>query len=152
MNEPAPARAERRCLVVGYDASESARRAAAWAVTELLPDGRLVLVHAGRPLHAPPSPLSSSHERAQVAHAQFDELMLDGGDSMLDLELTNEVSEADPVTALLQAAARHRADAIVVGLQAHSRLRRAIGVVTTELLARSPVPVIAVPAEAEGEQ
>ena len=46
---PAAKHGRGRCLVLGYDGSESSRRAASWAVNELLPDGRLVLVHADKP-------------------------------------------------------------------------------------------------------
>ena len=148
MSGAAPGQPAGRCLVLGYDGSEGARRAAAWAVSDLPPDGRLVLVRAGRPLHLPPSPLTSAEERAEVGHAIFDELMLDGEESLLDVQLSTEVSDEDPVTALLEAAERHHAHAIVLGCEQHSRLRRALGVVTTELLARSPVPVISVPAGA----
>jgi len=137
----------RRCLVLGYDATESARRAAAWAVADLLPDGKLVLVRSDRPLHTPPSPLSTEGERRQIGHAMFDELLLDGDPALAELDLVTEVSEADPVSALIEAAERHGADAIVVGSEPHSRLRRVLGVVSDELLARSPVPVIAVPRE-----
>ncbi|HEV7162583.1 MAG TPA: hypothetical protein VGN25_04940 [Solirubrobacteraceae bacterium] len=92
-----------RCMVLGYDRSDDSRAAARWAVSELLPDGKLVIVHADRPLHAPPSPLSNANERAELGRA------------------------------------------IVIGGRTHSRLHRPIGVVTVELLSRSPVPVIAVP-------
>jgi nucleotide-binding universal stress UspA family protein len=135
----------RRCLVLGFNRNDSSRRAADWAVDELLPDGKLVIVHACRPLNAPPSPLSSSHERQQLGRAVVDELLLEGGDSLRDLELAVEVLDTDPASALIDAAERHHASAIVVGCEQHSRLHRAIGVVTDELLRRSPVPVIAVP-------
>jgi nucleotide-binding universal stress UspA family protein len=148
MSGSAPDQPAGRCLVLGYDGSEGARRAAAWAVSDLPPDGHLVLVRAGRPLHMPPSPLSTAEERAEVGRAIFDELMLDGEESLLEVQLSTEVSDEDPVTALLAAAERHHAHAIVLGCEQHSRLRRALGVVTTELLARSPVPVISVPAGA----
>lgn len=136
-------------MVVGYDGSEAARRAAAWAINELLPDGRLVLVHSGRALHLPASPLTGPGERAERARALFDELMLDGDATLLDLDFATEVSDRDPATALLESAERHGAGAIVVGSGSHSRLRRALGVVTTELLERSPVAVVAVPEGAE---
>jgi nucleotide-binding universal stress UspA family protein len=135
-----------RCLVLGYDATESGRRAAAWAANELQPSGKLVLVYSERSLHAPASPLTSAQERNAVAGALFDELLLEGSDALLDIDFTTERSTKDPVTALIGAAKRHRADAIVVGSEPHSRLRRMLGVVTDELLERSPVPVIAVPA------
>ncbi len=137
--------ASARCLVLGYDRSEGSRAAARWALEQLHPDGRLVIVHAGRPLHAPPSPLTSPQERTQLGRAIVDELLLEGDDRMRDLDLAVEILDEDPVNALIDAAARHQADAIVIGSKAHSRLHRAIGIVTDELLSRSPVPVIAVP-------
>jgi nucleotide-binding universal stress UspA family protein len=133
-------------MVVGYDATDSGRRAASWAAVALPPKGRLVLVHSGRPQRLPAAPLSSAAERAEVGHAQVAELMLDGSPALLDVDFTTEVSDEDPVTALVTAAERHGADAIVVGAEPHSRLRRMLGVVTDDLLRRSPVPVIAVPA------
>ncbi len=135
----------RGCMVLGYDRSDGAQSAARWAARELLPDGKLVIVHAGRPLHAPPSPLTSAHERTELGRAIIDELLLEGDDELRDLDLHVEVLDVDPVTALIEAAARHDARAIVIGSKPHSRLHRAIGVVTDGLLARSPVPVVAVP-------
>jgi nucleotide-binding universal stress UspA family protein len=134
-----------RCLALGFDRTESSRRAAAWALRDLLPNGKLVLVHACRPLNAPPSPLASARERMKLGRAIVDEYVLEAEDSLHDLELAVEVIDADPVTALVQAAERHHADAIVLGSERHSRLHKALGVVTAELLNVSPVPVIAVP-------
>ncbi len=53
-----------RCLVVGYDRTESARGAVAWAAREVASAGKLVLVHSSRGLHTPPSPLSSGQDAA----------------------------------------------------------------------------------------
>jgi nucleotide-binding universal stress UspA family protein len=139
----APRRSRRRCLVVGYDGSPSARAAASWAAAEVGARGRLVLVLAERPLHAPA--LRDAAAREQLGRAVLDELLLDGDAKLLDAQLETELSEHDPVTALVGAVERHRADAIVVGSKRHSRVRRALGVVTGELLERSPVPVIVVP-------
>jgi len=138
-----------RCLVLGYDGSDSSRLAVSWAANELGPGGRLVLVRSGRALHAPASPLSSAQERARVGQAMFDELLLDGDAALLDLELTSEISENDPVSALVESATRNEADAIVIGCESHGPLHRAVGVLTNELLAHSPVPVIAIPAAAK---
>jgi nucleotide-binding universal stress UspA family protein len=135
----------RRCLVLGYDRSDASRAAASWAASQLQPDGRLVIVHALRPLHAPPSPLVTHEQRVELGRAVVDELLLEGEDSMRDLELAAEVLDEDPVSALIDAASRYGADAIVVGSGRHSRLHKALGVVTDGLLSRSPVPVIAVP-------
>lgn len=131
------------CLVVAYDGSESARVAASWAAGSLPAHGRIVLVYACRPLHAPPSPLASADERHRLGQAFLDELALDGEDALRDAD--TEVSDKDPVSALTEAARRHRASGIVVGCEQHSRMHQALGTVTSELLMRSPVPVTAVP-------
>ncbi len=131
------------CLVVGYDGSESARAAASWAAGSLPAHGRLVLVYACRPLHAPPSPLATADERHRLGQAFLDELALDSEDALLDAH--TEVSDEDPVSALTEAARRHGASGIVVGCEQHSRIHKALGTVTSELLLRSLVPVTAVP-------
>lgn len=145
----APARAKRaaprRCLVVGYDDTDSSRGAVSWAAAQLPEDGRLVIVYACRPLHAPPDPLSSAKERRALGQAVIDELMLVGEDSLHDVEVYAEISDADPVSALIEASRKHDAAAIVLGAERRSRLHRALGTVTTELLVRSPVPVTSVP-------
>ncbi len=133
------------CLVLGYDRTDSSRRAARWAASELHPNGKLVIVHACRPLHAPPPPLSTPQERERLGRAVIDELLLEGEDSLFDVEIVTEVSDDDPVTALTEAALRHGARAIVVGCEQHSRLHKALGTVTSELLKSSPVPVTVVP-------
>jgi nucleotide-binding universal stress UspA family protein len=131
--------------VLGYDRTDSSRRAARWAANELAAGGKLVIVHACRPLHAPPPPLSSTQERERLGRAVIDELLLEGEDSLFDIDIASEVSDEDPVTALTEAAQRHGARAIVVGCEQHSRLHKALGTVTSELLKSSPVPVTAVP-------
>ena len=136
-----------RCLVVGYDRSESARAALGWATAELEPKGKLVIVYACRPQHAPPSPLTSSHERSQLGHTTIDELMLEADPKMLDLDIATEVVDQDPASALLGAAKRYDASRIVVGMDEHSRLHQAIGTVITALQKSSPVPVVGVSAD-----
>ncbi len=135
-------------MVLGYDRSESSRHAARWAAGELASGGKLVIVHACRAQHAPPSPLSTAGERHEAGRAILDELMLDVDDALLDIDLETQVSDQDPAAALIDAAQRHDARAIVLGAKPHSRLHKALGTVTTELLQTSPVPVITVPATA----
>ena len=139
----------RRCLAVGYDRTEGSRRAVSWAASQLQPDGKLVIVHAGKPLHVPASPLSTHSERAELGRAMIDELLLEGDDSLRDLELAAEILDRDPVSALVDAANRHHASAIVIGHERHSALHRALGVLTSELIDASPVPVIAIPPAAQ---
>lgn len=135
-------------MVLGYDRSEGSRHAARWAADELASGGKLVIVYASRPQHMPPNPLSTAGERHETGRAILDELMLDGDDALFDIELAMEVSDQDPAAALIDAAHRHDARAIVLGSKPHSRLHEALGTVTTELLRTSPVPVITVPATA----
>jgi len=141
----ARAKAKRPCLVVGYDGGSSARAALDWAADVLPHDGRIVIVHSCRPLHSPPSPLASAAERRRLGKAVIDELLLEAPKRLLERDLAAEVSDRDPVSALTTAARRHGARGIVVGCRRHSRLHRAIGTVTSELLKSSPVPVTAVP-------
>jgi nucleotide-binding universal stress UspA family protein len=138
-----------RCLVLGYDRTDSARRAARWAASQLHPDGKLVIVHAGRPLHAPTSPLQTPQERRQDGQALIDELLLEENGPLSEIDVEAEISDRDPVTALQRAVDRHGATAIVIGHESHSRLHDALGTVTGELLKSSSVPVIAVPLSVE---
>ncbi len=147
-NREAPERPGERCLVVGYDRGESARAAVEWAARQLPPDGRLVVVFAEKPLHAPQSPLSSAAEHRRFAGAAIDELLLETDGAVLDCEISTEISEEDPVSALREAARRHGAEAIVLGSQQHSRVHQAIGTVTSGLLKDSRVPVTIVPSPA----
>ncbi len=135
----------RRCLVLGYDRTESSRHAAEWAARDLAPDGLLVIVHASRPLHAPPDPLSSADERVDIGRAMIDELLLGGSNALSEIEVVTEVHDEDPIRAMIEAVERHGASAIVLGSEPHSRLHRALGVVSGDLLKSTPVPVITVP-------
>jgi nucleotide-binding universal stress UspA family protein len=136
-------------MVLGYDRSESSRHAARWAAGEVASEGgKLVIVYTCRPQHMPPSPLSTAGERHDEGRAILDELMLDGDDALFDIDLETHLSDQDPATALINAARRHDARAIVLGAKHHSHLHQAVGTVTTELLKTSPVPVITVPLSA----
>ncbi len=59
---------------------------------ELAPDGKLVIVHSCRPLHAQPSPLSTAQERHRDGRAMIDELFLDGDEALFDIEVQAEIS------------------------------------------------------------
>lgn len=137
-----------RCIVLGYDGDESSRHAASWAANRLILGGKLVIVHACRPLHTPPSPLSTAAERATTGQAIIDELLLDGDDVLLDIDLETEVSDQDPATALIDTARQYHAEAIIIGSKPHSPLHKALGTVSSELHDNSPIPIIVIPPEA----
>lgn len=134
---------DQRCFVVGYDRGPAAQIALQWAARHLPADGRLVIVLACKGLHAPS--LQSERERRGFAGAAIDELLLEAEDALLEREIVTEIADNDPVTALLEAAARHDAEVIVLGAQRHSPLQQAIGTVTGELLKRSHVALTIVP-------
>jgi nucleotide-binding universal stress UspA family protein len=144
--------AKRTCLVLGYNRTDSARAAASWAAEQLRPDGKLVIVHAARPQHIPPSPLSTPRERHETAQAVIDELLMESDGGLLEIDIEAEVSDRDPVSALVGAAERHGAQGIVVGHDHHSRLHKALGTVTSGLLHSSQVPVVSVPPTAARSQ
>lgn len=135
----------RRCMIVGCDHSPSAKGAAEWAARQLQGEGTLVLVHACRPLLRPPAALSTPEERIEIGHAVVDGLLMEAGGILLDVDVEVEVLDQDPVSAILDAASAHDAEAIVIGSEHRSRLHAAIGTVTEELLKAAAVPVIAVP-------
>jgi nucleotide-binding universal stress UspA family protein len=137
--------AQSRCLILGYDRTEGAQTAASWAARELRPEGKLVILHAARGQHLGASPLSTPEERHRFGRALIDELLLEGDNALHDVLIEAEVPDAEPVAALIDAAERHEAQAIVVGAQRHSPLRKALGTVTSELLQSAPVPVVAIP-------
>lgn len=139
-------------IVLAYDRTDSARRAAAWAAGELPENGKLVIVHSCRTLHSPASPLTSHQERHRLARALIDELLLEGRGPLTERDVEAVISDEDPVSAAIAAARRFGASAIVVGSEQRSLLRRAVGTVTGELLNRSPVPVVAVPGAARGAE
>ncbi len=144
MSNDAAADTAPRCVVVGYERSESARRAVLWAAREVSGEEKLVLVHSCRGLHAPPSPLSSSDERRDYGRALIDELMLEGEDLLFELDVEAQISDEDPVTALIDAAVRQGGRLIVIGGKQHSPLSKALGTVTSELVGCSPVPVMVI--------
>ena len=134
------------CFVIGYDGTASARAAVDWAARNLAAEATLLLVYASRPLHAPEPPFASE-DRHRAARACFDELLLESGDELLSRPFETAISDLDPASALIEAAAECGARAILVGGERHTRLRSAFGTVASELLRRSPVPVVAVPAD-----
>jgi nucleotide-binding universal stress UspA family protein len=136
---------ERRCMVVGCDRSPSSRVAAEWAARQMRGVGTVVLVHACRPLMLPPAALSTPEERIEIGHAVIDEMLMEAGAALLDVDLEIEVLDEDPVRALLESVSARTAEAIAIGSEHGSRLRSAIGTITEGLLKAAVVPVIAVP-------
>jgi nucleotide-binding universal stress UspA family protein len=120
----------KRCLIVGYDASATAERALSWALHRAGADGCVVLVHAD--------------EDAARGRALSELPFLERGD-VYDVPCAVEVRGGPPAEVLMEVAAEHDADQIVVGTRRTGRLSGAGRSVCSELLRRSPCPVVVVP-------
>jgi nucleotide-binding universal stress UspA family protein len=140
-------------IVVGIDESQASAAALRWAVAHAKDsDVRLRLVHAWQMSAAASEAVAMGgggylEAAAADARARATRWVLETlGSSAADVGWTLEVHEGG-AGAVLAAAARQRAQLIVVGTQEHQGLRRAIsGSVSHYLLSHADVPVVAVPA------
>lgn len=104
-----------RIVVAGWSGSASSERALALAAGRAGPEGRLVVVHA---TPSAPRRLGNPHYGRDVAHvrrATRIALAEAGVPDPRSVPIEAELAEGDPVDALLEAAARHGADEIVIG-------------------------------------
>ncbi len=140
-------RAAQPCFVVGYDGSPEARHAAEWAARRVAPKGSLVLIHASGPRRRwlPTEILRTGSERSEHGRALIDELLMSGGEALLDVKLEAHVVAGTPAKALIEAAERHGAQEIVVGSHHRRRAEAIYGDVAAELVRIAPIPVVVVP-------
>jgi nucleotide-binding universal stress UspA family protein len=137
----------RRGILVGYDGSEEARRAVAWAAERAGARGLLVIVNACR---AQPDWLAAPRldrllrDRLLYGHALIDELFLEADETLLSPHCETEVVDDLPARALAAAAQRWEVDEIVVGSRHRNRLRGHSGSVARELLQIADRPVVVV--------
>lgn len=126
-------------MVVGYDGSESARRALGHAATAAGEGGRVVIVVA-----APPE-LGHDGEPGTSARPS---LLLEEAAELLDgwpVRLSTRTVAAEPANALVDVAREVRAAAIVIGRRGSSFLERARrGPVAERLAASAPCDLLVV--------
>lgn len=144
-SEVAPPRPLRK-LLVSTDFSDSANAALALARELLEPGGHLVLAHAIPPVLAPGDPaLPLSDPRSEAwARAEYEKVRptLAG----VGVEFDLRYGAAD--TAVLDAAARHQADAIVIGTQGRTGLAHVLlGSVAERVIRRASLPVFSAKAK-----
>lgn len=138
------------CVVVGYDGSEAARAAVAFAARRAGKTGRVFVVHAFGP---PPDWLGApNYQRMLEDHqghgkALLDALLLEGADELMGTEFELELVGGSPATALNDVAQARDADEIVVGSRGFGRLRAALGSVSHELVHIADRPVVVIPEE-----
>jgi nucleotide-binding universal stress UspA family protein len=135
-----------RCVVVGYDGCAASERALEWALHRA-GAGRVVVVHAAR--HQPdplrPRVEDPASDRLARARAVAELPFLERSDLYDETRCDVEVRDERPATALLAVAAEVAADEIVVGSRHLGRLRSVTGSVCSDLLQRTPLPVVVIP-------
>jgi nucleotide-binding universal stress UspA family protein len=136
------------CIVVGYDGSEAAREAVAYAARRAGRQGKVHVVHCFGP---PPDWLGApNYQRMLDDHqgrgkAILDALVLEGGDALVDVDYELELLGGHPAEAIVKVAETRDADEIVIGSRGFGRLRAALGSVSHEVLHLADRPVVVVP-------
>jgi nucleotide-binding universal stress UspA family protein len=148
------ARERRPRIVVGYDGSETARAAVAWAADRAGRSGTVYVVHCFSGSVDWYDPLNAGHEpedHAKRGKAVLDALLLEGGNALLDVDYELELVGGDPAKGIVNVANEHDADEIVVGSHGFGKLRSALGSVSHDLLQSADRPVIVIPHRAVRE-
>jgi nucleotide-binding universal stress UspA family protein len=130
-------------VVVGYDGSEPARAAVAWAAERAGRAGKVWIVHS----HAPGAPGLEGSEGKAV----LDALVLEAGNALLDVDYQLELVAGDPAAALDTSAREHDADEIAIGSRGFGKVRAVLGSVSHDLLHRADRPVLVIPYNAVRE-
>ncbi|HUH30436.1 MAG TPA: universal stress protein [Rhodanobacter sp.] len=133
--------------LVGYDGSDAARRAFRFAVDMARSNAgrvRVVSVLQVTEAGADACALMMADSGAERLQELLDELtaLVPDAATLIDVELTH----GSPGDVLLSQIAQHHVDHLVIGHTARGALARwLLGSVSTNVLARSPVPVTIVP-------
>jgi nucleotide-binding universal stress UspA family protein len=130
-----------RLIVLGYDGSEDAKAALAYARRHLAPGGAILAVHA---YHAP-----AEWKGTRYYNEALQERLLHG-QRLLDAidagpEVSGELIPGAPAAVLAELAASRDADEIVVGSRGLGTLRAALGSVAHGVLHEADRPVVIVP-------
>jgi nucleotide-binding universal stress UspA family protein len=122
-----------RVVLVGYDGSPTGRAAVDWAARRAGEAGRVLVVHV---LEGSPAD----------GEAVLDALVM-ADDPLLSTSFETELRDGRPADVLRSIADERGADEIVVGARGHGALHRAVlGSVAHDLVPRSPLPVVVIPA------
>ena len=139
-------------VVVGYDGSEPARAALAYAARRAGGGGRVVAVHAFQP--APDWLGSPYYQRALDLHQAEGRELLEALEeqSELGVELTTSLLEGPPARAIIAAADARDADEIVIGSRGFGPVRGVLGSVSHAVLHGADRAVVVIPVTAAPEQ
>jgi len=135
-------------LVVGYDGSDEARAALAYAA-EHVDGGRVFIVSAADRV---PEYLGAQYYQGFVdaAHGRVQALLEDAASQMpAGVDFVTELLEGRPAEAIVAVADARDADEIVVGSRGLGRVRALLGSVSHEVLHLADRPVVVIPTEKE---
>ena len=127
--------------LVGYDGSDAAKAALAYAARRLRPGGRLIVAHA---ITAPTSFIDTAYyeqshararERAEATMSELDTLVA-------GVPAEPHVAEGPPAQTLVELARRAAADEIVIGSRGFGPGRAILGSVSHALLHETDRPVV----------
>jgi nucleotide-binding universal stress UspA family protein len=147
-------RERRPRIVVGYDGSETARAAVAWAAERAGQSGTVYVVHCFSGPVDWYDPLGAGHvpeDHARRGKAVLDALLLEGGSALLDVDYELELVGGNPAKGITAVASERDADEIVVGSHGFGKLRAALGSVSHDLLHSADRPVTVIPYRAVRE-
>ena len=148
-DHPREPREHGKCtVVVGYDGSDPARAALAYAARRAAGGGRVVAVHTVQP--APDWMGSPYYQRALDAHqAEGRELLRSlEEESDLGAELRTSLLDGPPARAIIAAADARDADEIVIGSRGFGPVRGVLGSVSHAVLHGADRAVVVIPAAA----
>ena len=135
-------------VVVGYDGSEPARAALAYAAARSCQGGRIVAVHAFQPV---PDWLGTpNYQQALDAYQEHGRELLQAleDEHELDTEVETSLLEGPPARAIVAAADARDADEIVVGSRGFGPVRGVLGSVSHAVLHETDRVVVVIPADA----
>lgn len=135
-------------VIVGYDGSEGARSALAYAAGRSCQGGRIVAVHAFAPV--PDWMGSPNYQQALEAYQEHGRQLLQSltDDHELDAELETSLLEGPPARAIVAAADARDADEIVLGSRGFGPVRGVLGSVSHAVLHETDRVVVIIPDDA----
>jgi nucleotide-binding universal stress UspA family protein len=143
------ARGRPSLVVVGYDGSDNARAALAYAASRARAVGAALLAVCA--YHSPSDWLGTPYyQRALVDHLERSREAVADVDEVAGFEVDTTVIEGPAASVLVRVAQTRDADEVIVGSRGHGRLQAALGSVSHELLPSADRPVTIVP-HADGE-
>jgi nucleotide-binding universal stress UspA family protein len=131
----------RPCIVVGYDGSETARRALDYALERAGSDGTVIVAHAFEPPHDWLG--NANYDRIVAEHRARGQALLD--DLPAAPSIKSDLLAGSPAEAIARVASARNADEIVVGSRGFGSVRAALGSVSHQLLHLADRPVVVIP-------